>query len=282
MKRSVAQDDIEYIHIIHGIPSAHMTARERAYDHFDTIFCVGPHHIRELQRRIQIASLPAKNLVKAGYPVYDQLIESYTKRRGWVNARPQILIAPSWQKENILETCIDDILDSLVGRGYQLIVRPHIQFTMMFSEHLEELERRYAEFVETEEVIFDLNFAENKYIFTADILMTDWSGIAYEFSYCGLRPCIFINTPMKVLNPNYERYGLEVTDITLRDKVGISVDMDQLATLCAKVAYLLENQDEYKEAIEEVVEDHLFYPMRSGEAGGRYIIGQLEKRRGVA
>ena len=73
-----------------------------------------------------------------------------------------------------------------------------------------------------------------------------------------------------------------VQDITLRDKIGISVDMDQLEMLSDKVAYLLENQGEYKEVIEEVVESHLFYPQRSGEAGGRYIINQLAKRRGVA
>ena len=234
MKRSIVQENIEYIHTIHGLHSAHMKAREKAYDHFDTVFCAGPHQIRELQRRIQIANLPAKSLVKAGYPVYDQLIESYSKRRGWVNERPQILVAPSWQKENIFETCIDEILDALVGEGYQIIVRPHIQFTIMFPDQMEKLERKYAAFVETEEIIFDLNFAENKYIFTADLLITDWSSIAYEFSFCGLRPSIFINTPMKVLNPNYEHYGLEVTDITLRDKIGISVDMDQLEALSDK------------------------------------------------
>lgn len=280
MKRSIVQEDIEYIHIIHGIPSAHMTAREKAYDYFDTIFCVGPHHIRELQRRIQIANLPAKNLVKAGYPVYDQLIESYQARGDQINDRPQILIAPSWQKDNILETCIDEILDALIDKGYQLIVRPHIQFTTMFPELMKEFASKYAKYIATEEIIFDLNFAENKYLFTADLLMTDWSGIAYEFSYCGLRPSLFINTPMKVLNPNYELYGLEVTDITLRDKVGISVDVNQLgSTLGEKVAYLLENKDAYKEKIQEVVENHLFYPRRSGEAGGRYILNQLQKKR---
>ena len=279
MKRSIVQEDIEYIHIIHGIPSAHMTAREKAYDYFDTIFCVGPHHIRELQRRIQLANLPAKNLVKAGYPVYDQLIEAYTLHEHHVNKRPQILIAPSWQKENILETCIDEILDALIGKGYQLIVRPHIQFTLMFPDLMVGLAEKYAEYTATEEIIFDLNFAENKYIFTADLLMTDWSGIAYEFSYCGLRPSIFINTPMKVLNPNYELYGLEVTDLTLRDQVGLSVDMDKLDTLSERVAYLLANKDMYKEKIQEVVNTHLFYPHRSGEAGGRYIINQLDKRR---
>ena len=279
MKRSIVQEDIEYIHIIHGIPSAHMTAREKAYDYFDTIFCVGPHHIRELQRRIQLAKLPPKNLVKAGYPVYDQLIEAYRERRGHVNERPQILIAPSWQKENMFEVCIDEVLDGLVGRGYQIIVRPHIQFTLMFPERMATLAEKYVTYSESEEIIFDLNFAENKYIFTADLLMTDWSGIAYEFSYCGLRPSLFINTPMKVLNPNYELYGIEVTDITLRDQVGISIDLDRLATLGDQVAYLLANKDAYKKKIQKVVETHLFYPHRSGEAGGKYIMNQIEKRR---
>ena len=278
MKRSIVQEDIEYIHIIHGIPSAHMTAREKAYDHFDTIFCVGPHHIKELQRRIQIANLPPKNLVKVGYPVYDQLVKSANNRLGHVNAKPQILIAPSWQKANILETCIDEILVTLLGRDYQIIVRPHIQFTLMFFEQMQQLKARYADYVATGELIFDLDFAENKYIFTADLLLTDWSGIAYEFSYCGLKPSIFINTPMKVLNPNYELYGLEVLDITLRDQIGISVNLDQLATLATKVADLLASQTTYQAKIQEAVDKYLFYPNRSGEAGGQYILNQLAKR----
>ena len=282
MKRSVAQEDIEYIHIIHGIPSAHMTAREQAYDHFDTIFCVGPHHVRELQRRVQLAGLKQKNLVKAGYPVYDQLIEAYNARSGVVNVRPQILIAPSWQKENMLELCIDDVLASLTGKGYQLIVRPHSHFAQMFPEKIDELVVKYSDYIATEEIIFDLEFAENKYIYMADLLMTDWSGIAYEFAYCGMRPAVFINTPMKVLNPNYEQYGVEVTDITMRDKVGLSVDVDKIkAELPDKIAYLLANKGEYEEKIQAVRDTHLFYPGRSGEAGGRYIMNQLEKRRGV-
>ena len=280
MKRSIAQEDIEYIHVIHGIPSAHMTAREKAYDHFDTVFCVGPHHVRELQRRVQLAGLKPKNLVKAGYPVYDQLVEAYNARSSLVNERPQILIAPSWQKENILELCIDEMLMSLIGKGYQLIVRPHSHFALMFPERMVELAEKYAEYTKTGEIIFDLDFAENKYIFMADLIMTDWSGIAYEFAYCGLRPGIFINTPMKILNPNYEHYDVEVTDITLRDKVGLSVDVANISSeLPEKVAYLLANKDEYKEKIQQVVDEYLFYPGRSGEAGGRYIMNQLAKRR---
>jgi len=280
MKRSIVQEDIEYIHIVHGIGTCHMAARPNAYTHFDTIFCVGSHQILEMQRQIQLDGLPPKNLVKAGYPVYDQLVESYNARSGVVNDRPQILIAPSWQKENILELCIDEIFDALVGKGYQLIVRPHIQFMMMFPDKIEEMLQKYAQYAETEEIIFNLDFATNEYIFTADLIMTDWSGVAYEFSYCSLQPSVYINTPMKVLNPNYERYSNDVMDITHRDKLGMSIDVDKIdSELADKVAYLLANKAEYKEKIRDIKDNHLFYPGRSGEAGAKYIINQLEKRR---
>ena len=278
MKRSIVREDIEYVHIVHGLTSTHMAAREKAYDYFDTIFCVGPHQANEIKQRVKLAGLAPKRLVKAGYGLYDQLVNAYQQHAGTLNKVPLILIAPSWQTDNILESCIDEILNQLLGQGYQIIVRPHIQFTNMFPERMDELAATYAKYMANGELIFDLDFSENKYIFTSDLLLTDWSGIAYEFSYCSLKPSVFINTPMKVLNPNYEDYGVEVLDITLRDKVGVSIDLDQLDTLSMAVANLLTEKEAYKHKIEEAIRQYLYYPNRSGEAGARYIMGQLEKK----
>ena len=60
--------------------------------------------------------------------------------------------------------------------------------------------------------------------------MTDWSGIAYEYSFTTLKPTLYINTPMKVMNPDYEELGIEPFDITVRDEIGISVDTDKIHT----------------------------------------------------
>ena len=278
IKRSVVRDDIEYIYVFHTITSTQLTLKEKALDHFDTLFCVGPHQVNESRRREELAGLPKRNLVKVGYGLYDQLIESYAALDIKKNGKPRILIAPSWQVGNILESCIDDILKELLGKGYSTIVRPHPQFTRLFPERMKMLVERYARYVADSEISFELDFSGNESIFSSDLLITDWSNIAFEFSYCTLKPSIFINTPMKVMNPNYGKYGLEVLDISLRDKVGVSVNVDEISTIDEVVGRMLADKESYREKIEQTVQNYLYYPGRSGEAGGRYIIMKLGEK----
>jgi len=276
MKRSIVRDDIEYIYMFHGLASTHMVAREKSFDYFDTLFCVGPHQVAESRRREELAGLPQRRLVKVGYGLYDQLIESYAAISHITNEKPRILIAPSWQADNIMDICIDNILEALKDKGYEIVVRPHPQYVRMFPERLESMKERYSDI---SEISFGLDFSDNQSIFLADVLITDWSNTAFEFSYCTLKPSVFINTPMKVLNPNYKQYGLEVKDITFRDEVGISIDVEGINNLYEAVDKLLSEKDDYRRQIERIVEEYLYHPGRNGEAGGRYIIMKLNNGR---
>ncbi|MCL2617659.1 MAG: YidC/Oxa1 family membrane protein insertase [Defluviitaleaceae bacterium] len=279
IKRSATRDDIEYIHLPHGPGSLHLTAREAAYDHFDTFFCVGEHQAAEIRRREEMAGLRKKRLVKAGYGLYDKLVERVAEIQPDAGA-PKILIAPSWQPDNILDTeCIHKILGSLQGRGYRLFVRPHPQFTVIYPELMEQLQHLYRDQVSAGEIIFDTDFLSSASIFEADLIITDWSGIAIEFSYTTLRPSIFINTPMKVLNPRWKDYGLVPLDISLREVLGVSQDINDLDTLGDTCAKVLAEKENYRAHIEEAVRKYIYYPGRHGEACGRYIITQLAGRR---
>jgi len=277
MKRSVIRDDVEYICIPHGSGSTH-TVRETALDHFDTIFCVGPHQVAEIRKREELAGLPRKKLVKAGYGLYDQLAASYAALPQKHNDEPRVLIAPSWQVDNILELCIDNMLQSLIGRGFNIIVRPHPQYIRMFPEQVDALTTRYSNYTINGEITFELDFSGNDSVFSSDILITDWSNIAFEFSYSTLKPCIFINTPMKVLNHNFKQYGLEALDITLRNKIGVSINVEDISEIGKSVGQLLAEKTSFREQIEKIVSQYLYYPGRNGEAGGSYIIKQLENR----
>jgi YidC/Oxa1 family membrane protein insertase len=146
----------------------------------------------------------------------------------------------------------------------------------MFPKRLEALKERYFRQIDEGEVLLDLDFSGNESTFSSDLIITDWSNIAFEASFCTLRPSVFINTPMKVMNPNYEQYGLPVVNITLRDVVGVSVDVDDIPSLGEIAERLLREKDLYREQIKQAVQDYLFHPGRSGEAGGRYIIDQLK------
>jgi YidC/Oxa1 family membrane protein insertase len=280
IKRSVTRNDIEYIYIFHGSGSC-LTIKETALDHFNTVFCVGPHQVAEIRKREELAGIPRKHLVKAGYGVYDQLVASYAALPQKHNNSPKILIAPSWQADNIMELCIDDMLKTLVGHGFNIIVRPHPQYIRMFPEQMEALTTRYSNYTTKGEISFELDFSGNDSIFTSDILITDWSTIAFEFSYSTLKPCIFVNTPMKVMNPNFSQYGLEALDITLRNKVGISINVKDISDIGKSVGQLLAEKDSFREQIVKIVSQYLYYPGRNGEAGGMYIINQLQNKEKV-
>jgi len=273
MKRSIVRDDIEYIYIPHALVGSHISARERAFDHFDTFFLVGMQRIDDLRYREKVAGLAKKKLVTVGYGFYDQLISFYANMSTNINKKPKILIAPSWQDKNILELCITDMIDSLQDENYEVIVRPHPQFVRMFPERIEDLRKQYPK------TVFETDFSDTQSTLYSDILITDWSNIAFEFSFCTLKPCIFINTPMKILNQNYGDYGIDVPYITLRDEIGISLDLEDINCIGNVVSKLLSEKEFYRNKIELIVGEYLYNSGRSGEAGGRYILSQLNEKR---
>lgn len=285
LKRSIVREDIEYINVFHAPVSTMMQYKETAFDHFDTVFCIGPHHIEELRRREEMKGLKKRNLVKAGYGLFDELRERYRTFQISANAgnsteneTKKILIAPSWQNDNIFETCIDEILDLLLGRGYLVTLRPHPQFMRLFPERIADIQQRYKRFVEVGELIFECDFSGNESIYTSDLVITDWSGIAYEFVYCTLKPCLFINTPQKIMNPNYESYNIEPMELKIRNKVGISINPDEInEKMTESIEALLNDEDSLREKINGIMDEYVFYPGRSGEAGGRYIIKMVNK-----
>jgi YidC/Oxa1 family membrane protein insertase len=109
-------------------------------------------------------------------------------------------------------------------------------------------------------------------------MITDWSGISCEFCYATGRPALFINTAMKVENPNWQKIDCVPVEISLRNRIGIAIDKDGLATVDKTVAELIEKTPEYKEKIDEAYGEHFFNIGRSARVGALYILGRLRDR----
>jgi YidC/Oxa1 family membrane protein insertase len=251
--------------------------QENALDYFDTIFCYGPNHIREVREMERVYGLPPKTLVRTGFPLLDTMIQGAEAIGNAVNDPKVILIAPSWQQDNILEYCLDETLRPLLGAGYRIVLRPHPEFIKRFPGKMRAIEERYKDDVGE---LFEIqtSFASSETVYSADLVITDWSSIANEFSYATKKPSLFINTPMKVVNPNYEKIPLVPLDISLRDEIGISVDVEDLDTLPDVVRTLLGAAEQYKEHIAEVVRENIFDVGDGARGGGQYIIDTLAGR----
>ena len=277
IKRSWMKKDIEYVFADHSMNSMHMVFREGALDYYDTIFCVHAQYMDEIRASEKLYKTKEKKLVPVGYNLIDDLMAQYEamekKQKGEGEPRV-ILIAPSWQKDNILESCIDEVLSQLMNRGYQLIVRPHPEFVKRFPDKMKAI---IAQYDGKPDIKLETDFTSSTSIFASDMLITDWSAIAIEFSYTTLKPSLYINTPPKIMNPNYKKIPIVPLDIALRDLLGISIDPDKLDTLADTVADMFTRKEDFREQILETREKFLFNPGKSGEAGGRYIIETLSK-----
>ena len=55
-----SKNKVHYVYIQHSLVSLHMAYREGAFDHYDSIFCAGPHHIKEIRAMEIKYNLPKK------------------------------------------------------------------------------------------------------------------------------------------------------------------------------------------------------------------------------
>lgn len=272
IKRSMVKNDIEYIYMDHGVGSLNLMLRKHALDYFDTVFVANDLVYQEMRKQEEKYGLKERTLVKWGSGVIDNMIASYQKEEKSENEKKTILIAPSWQEDNILDSCIESILERVLGQGYHVILRPHPQYVRHFKEKLLAMKERYQQFSDFE---LQLDFSSNSTVFNADILMTDWSGIAYEYSFTTLKPSLFINTPMKVMNPDYKEIDVVPFDIEIRDQVGISVEMDEIEKLPEVIGQLLNDAAYTKEAMSAVRDKYLYNVTKSGAVGADYLIQKL-------
>ena len=273
VKKSLVRKDVEYIYTDHGMTSFHLMFREGALDHFDTIFCYGPNHIEEVRETERVYELPHKTLVKTGFGLLDALLEKVAGLPDATNEKKKILIAPSWQRDNIMDLCLDEIISALLDKNYDITVRPHPEYVKRFKDRMDRIIEKYSD----KDVTIETDFSSNESVYLSDIIITDWSSVAQEFSYATKKPSIFINTPMKIMNPNYKRIPCVPLDISLRDEIGVSIDTDKIAdTLATVVSDMIEHKSEYKERITEILNENIFDIGHSAVTGGNYIIDRIK------
>ena len=277
IKRSYVRKDIEYVYMFHHMTSLPLTSTKGEYENYDTLLCVGPQQIAEDERLEEMYGTRRKRHVKVGYDLLDENVANYERlvaQGKAVNERPVVLVAPSWQEDNILDLCFDDLLKGLLGRGWRVIVRPHPEYTKRYRPRWEALQARYGD-VPADELYFERDFSSNETVFTSDILITDWSSVFCEFSFSTLKPCVFVDTPMKVCNPDWDKVGIEPLDISLRNRVGASLAPARAAEAGELVARMLATQDGWRERIREVRGECIFNLGHGGEAAGEYLLSSL-------
>lgn len=277
IKRSRVKANVEYIYVDHALSSLNLTYRTGAFDAFNTIFATSRAQAVEVRAMEKLRHTKKKRIVECGYGLIDNMIAAYNASEKTVNEKKTILIAPSWQYDNIMDSCLDDLIESLYGKNYRIVIRPHPQYVRRFPDRIKDIMERYHDRF-NDDFVIETDFSSNVTVYTADLLISDWSNIAFEFSFTTNKPSLLINTQMKVVNPDYKKIPIVPFDISARTKIGRTLEKSEAKNAAEAVADLIAHQADYSEGIENLKNSYFYNLGHSGEVGAHYIIDRLNRR----
>lgn len=262
----------EYIYLFHAFSSTHLQYNEAAFDEYDTIFCVGPHHVNEIETREKQYQLPHKKLLPIGYPRMDIVYQKYQSYQKQFKQKT-ILIAPTWSMASLFENGIQQLLEALAPTDYRVVVRPHPEFL----KRRKTLADSVKNYVYTQpNFIWENQLLKEDSLYEADLLITDHSGIAFEYAFGTERPVLFVDTPLKEHNKNWRDLNLEPIELQLRNKVGVDIALNELNNILPIIEDLLKNADNWRETLRTIRDKHVFHWNCSAKEGAEYIKQQLK------
>jgi len=268
LKESI--NPVHYVYLFHSLGSTHMVDHANSYDAYDSLFCVGPHHVAELRKRESIADLPARELFEFGHPRLENLMTasaSYIPEKEGRD-RPVVLIAPTWGDDSIFNICGDELTGVLLDAGYHVIVRPHYQTLALTPDVIKRLKAKYAGQPHFE---YQDRMGESDTLFRSDILISDWSAMAIEYALALEKPVLFVDLPRRIRNPDWQEIGIEPLEASFRELAGDIVSPQNLAGAPGKISDLLENHEKFQQAMQALRPQMVFNLGNSIALGAREI-----------
>ncbi len=261
-----------YSHIFHSTTDSTMY-RLFGLDYFDSVLMTGDYQADDIRLLEKQRGLPAKELVTVGCTYLDVLKEKMASIPAEENHEFTVLVSPSWGKSALLGLYGEKLLDPLVASGMKIIVRPHPQSRISEKEMLDRLQERYKD---AKNLSWD-NERDNIYsLKKADLMISDFSGIVYDYTFLCDKPVMYANAEMDLLPYDIYDTGHEPWAVTTLQKIGIPIKEEDFEN----IAEVIKNASDSPELAKLRAHYKAEAWQHIGEAGkltADYMISTMEK-----
>jgi hypothetical protein len=254
-----------YSHVLHA-PSDATLYRLFGIDYFDSILLTGDYQAGDIRSLEKQRELPEKKLVTVGCTYLDVYAERIKQIPTEENRRFTVLVSPSWGPSALLARYGEKLLSPLVKTGWRIIVRPHPQSKKSEASMLETLGARYRDNANLE---WDFE-NENIYSLTkADIMISDFSGIVYDYAFLCDKPVIYVKQGIDIRAYDADDLGENYVDKLWQFKTLNEIGIELKEEHFDRIEDVIQNASdstELRQAREKAKEEAWRYP---GEAGKR-------------
>lgn len=252
-----------YAHILHAASDATMY-RLFGIDYFDSILLTGDYQKADIRQLEQQRGLPAKELETVGCTYLDMQFNRICDIPEENPHNFTVLLSPSWGPSALLSRFGEKLLDPLTETGWHIIIRPHPQSKKSEPEMLKRLEDRYET---NSNVEWDYN-RENIYSMKrADIMISDFSGIIFDYTFLCDKPVMYVKAQFD-LRP-YDAYDLDhqLWQFDTLNKIGVELKEESFANIKEEIQKLSDNQT-FAYARQQAKKEAWMY---QGEAASRIV-----------
>lgn len=184
-----------YIHIPHA-PNDITLYRMFGIDHYDAIILSGAYQEDEVRKLEALRGYPPKDIALCGIPFMDTMKKRLETAEPLPAHERTVLLAPSWGDSGILSKYGESFIDALISTGYRIIVRPHPQ---SFTSEKDMMDKLMARYDDPSKVIWNRDTDNFEVLRQADILISDFSGVMFDFSLVFDKPVIYTRSFFDVI-----------------------------------------------------------------------------------
>lgn len=267
-------------YLFHSINSTHTVYRERAFEAYDAILCVGPHHVRELRREEELKGLPPRRLLEHGSVKLDAIARSWASLRAASPApdvRPLALVAPSWGEGSIAEDpeLLGRVVRGVCGASWACRLRLHPMTVRRRPRLVDDLRQAHRALREGGQFEVETDVNDDSSLREARVMVSDWSGAATEFAFALGRPVLFIDTPRKINNPSWRSFDLPGLEDEIRSEIGVVLPPGAVDGIGDLLRSLAEGGPRRAARIDEARRRWIFNVGSAAEEGARHVLSIL-------
>ena len=224
----------KYIYFFHALSSTHKNYTAGAFHNYDLILTTGKYQKKELQAAETEFNLSKKEIINTGYFYLDNLRLRINKNKF---ISKQVLFAPSWNynKKNLFDDYSQKIIETLLDNNFKVILRPHPEHYKRSPKIISKIKKKFQQDIN---FTFDQNPSNLNSIEKSQVLITDNSGIVFEYLFLLKRPIIFLEYKDKIHNVNLNKIKIDIIDNNFKKKFGNLLninDIGKLDQLCEKL-----------------------------------------------
>ncbi|MCI5472972.1 MAG: CDP-glycerol glycerophosphotransferase family protein [Spirochaetia bacterium] len=260
-----------YVHIPHSADDVPATYRMFGTDYYDVFLTSGNHQEKVIRKLEELRNLPKKEIVCIGSTYLDSMMAKKDLLPVLQkNENPVILLAPSWGKNGILSKFGSKIIDALIQTGWHIVIRPHPQSIISEKEMLDGLKQKYSQ--------IEWNFDNDNFniLNRADLLISDFSGVIYDFSLIFNKPIIYADTNFDTLPYDADWLDEQIWSLRVLPKIGIKLEEQDFPNLKNVIETALKSR-KFEKGRQEVKDECWRFEGESVKRTVDYIIAKSDE-----